>query len=388
MQRPISLKVYSVAVSLLALMIIVTGLSARNLKSLNNEVMALSEYYIPLDQQVGGVETLIRQQAVHLERILLLQRLGGDDRAALEQETKLFDDRGVNADQIVDSSMRLIEKGLASESVQVDRAAFDLLRKELPAIQTARQNLHATFRKFLTEAEEGNPRSIQIVREAVLKDRDDINAQLEKAIFAIQNITQNSAARAQTEEVKAIRLNWGITMIAGVLGLIFAAIITRSLVQPVRRLLSGTKAVEEGDLSIRIHADHPTGQTACSQGQPQRGADESDAGDPDPLEHDAAHPLSAGDCTRRPSAAARGVSSPISAAKVSNVSCCGPSLRALSGSGWTSMMSPSAPTATAARDNAGTYFHFPAAWLGSMMIGRCVSCRITGTAERSSMYRV
>jgi len=254
MQRPISLKVYSVAVSLLALMIIVTGLSARNLKSLNNEVMALSEYYIPLDQQVGGVETLIRQQAVHLERILLLQRLGGDDRAALEQETKLFDDRGVNADQIVDSSMRLIEKGLASESVQVDRAAFDLLRKELPAIQTARQNLHATFRKFLTEAEEGNPRSIQIVREAVLKDRDDINAQLEKAIFAIQNITQNSAARAQTEEVKAIRLNWGITMIAGVLGLIFAAIITRSLVQPVRRLLSGTKAVEEGDLSIRIHA--------------------------------------------------------------------------------------------------------------------------------------
>jgi len=254
MQRPISLKVYSIALSLLALMIIVTGLSARNLRSLNNEVVALSGYYIPLDQQVGGVETLIRQQAVHLERILLLQRLGGRDKAAIEQEKKLFDDRGINADQVVDSSMRLLEQGLASDNVQVDRAAFDFLRKALPEIQTARQNFHATFRKFLIEAEEGNPRSIQIVREVVVKEKDDINAQLEKVILAIEKVTQDSANNAQAEEEKAIRLNWGITFIAGVLGLIFAAIITRSLVQPVRRLLTGTKAVEQGDLSIRIHA--------------------------------------------------------------------------------------------------------------------------------------
>ena len=254
MQRPISLKVYSIAASLLVLMIIVTGLSGRNLKSLNNEVMALSGYYIPLDQQVGSVETLIRQQGVHLERILLLQRLGGQDKAELEQEQKLFDDRGVNADQVIDSSVRLLDQGLASDKVEVDRAAFDFLRKALPEIQTVRQNFHGTFRKFLVEAEEGNARSVQIVRDVVLKEKDSINAQIEKVILAIQKVTQDSANKAQAEEEKAIRLNWGITFIAGVLGLIFAAFITRSLVQPVRRLLSGTQAVEQGDLNIQIHA--------------------------------------------------------------------------------------------------------------------------------------
>ena len=254
MQRPISLKVYSIAASLLVLMIIVTGLSGRNLKSLNNEVMALSGYYIPLDQQVGSVETLIRQQGVHLERILLLQRLGGQDKAELEQEQKLFDDRGVNADQVIDSSIRLLDQGLASDKVEVDRAAFDFLRKALPEIQTARQNFHGTFRKFLVEAEEGNARSVQIVRDVVLKEKDSINAQIEKVILAIQKVTQDSANKAQAEEEKAIRHNWGITFIAGVLGLIFAAFITRSLVQPVRRLLSGTQAVEQGDLNIQIHA--------------------------------------------------------------------------------------------------------------------------------------
>jgi class 3 adenylate cyclase len=49
-------------------------------------------------------------------------------------------------------------------------------------------------------------------------------------------------------------LNWIITAIAGVLGLFFAAVVTRHLVEPVRRLLRGTQAVEGGDLSIRVEA--------------------------------------------------------------------------------------------------------------------------------------
>ncbi|MGH8660854.1 MAG: adenylate/guanylate cyclase domain-containing protein [Burkholderiales bacterium] len=254
MRRPISLKIYSIAFGLLVLMVVVTGLSARNLRILNNEVAALAGYYIPLDQQIGSVETLVRQQVVHFERILLLMQARDRDRAALEQEQRLFDERGVNADQVIDSSLRLVERALASPDVNVDHVAFSVLKNELPDIQTARQHFHSTFRQFLIEAEEGNPRSIKIVREAMVKEKDAVNARMEKVILALQKVTQDAANNAHAEEEKAIRLNWGITLIAGVLGLIFAAVITRNLVQPVRRLLSGTKAVEEGDLNIRIQA--------------------------------------------------------------------------------------------------------------------------------------
>jgi len=254
MQRPISLKIYSIALGLLVLMVVVTGLSARNLKILNNEVAALSGYYVPLDQQIGSVETLVRQQVVHFERILLLMQARDRDRAALEEEQRLFDQRGVNADQVIDSSLRLVEQAIASREVDVDRVAFAVLKDELPDIQTARQHFHATFRQFLIEAEEGNPRSLKIVREAMVREKDAIDARMEKVIVVLQKVTQGAADNARAEEEKSIRLNWGITFIAGVLGLIFAAVITRNLVQPVRRLLSGTKKVEEGDLSIRIQA--------------------------------------------------------------------------------------------------------------------------------------
>jgi adenylate cyclase len=255
LRRPISFKVYSITLSLLVLMVLVTALSARNLSVLNNEITALSRYYIPLDQQASSVETLVRQQIAHVERILLLLLFPRPDRAALEEEIEAFDARGINADQVIDSSLRLVGEALADTAVSVDRVALSLLKSELPEIQNARQNLHATFREFLTETEQGNPRSAGVVRQALMKDKDGINRLLEKVIVTLEETTQKAADRAQSEELKAIRLNWAITAIASVVGLLLAAIITRNLVEPVQRLLSGTQAVEQGDLTVRVHAD-------------------------------------------------------------------------------------------------------------------------------------
>jgi adenylate cyclase len=254
MRRPISVKVYSITLSLLVLMVIVTALSARNLRSLNNEVAALSRYYIPLDQQASSIETLVRQQIVHLERILLLLQAPRRDKAAIEAETRLFDQRGVNADQVVDASLRMVGEALADKEVRVSRAALAVLRNELPDIQTARQDFHATFRQFLVEADQGNPRSLKLVRDGLVREKDAINRRLEKVIVALGDVVQSSARRAESEERRAIALNWGITIIAGVIGLLLAAVITRNLVQPVRRLLTGTKAVEGGDLTVEIQA--------------------------------------------------------------------------------------------------------------------------------------
>src|SRR5271157_2148253 len=72
----------------------------------------------------------------------------------------------------------------------------------------------------------------------------------------------------------------------------------------------------------------------------------------------------------------------------SGYSDCLPSLSARSGSGWTSMMRPSAPTATAARDSGVTLLRLPVPWLGSTMIGRWLSRCTAGTTLRSSVLRV
>ncbi|OZA13400.1 MAG: hypothetical protein B7X94_02430, partial [Hydrogenophilales bacterium 17-62-8] len=70
MRLPISLKIFSITTALLVLMVVVTWLSVLNFRQLNNQVRALADYYLPLQQQVASVEILIRQQIVHMERVM------------------------------------------------------------------------------------------------------------------------------------------------------------------------------------------------------------------------------------------------------------------------------------------------------------------------------
>jgi class 3 adenylate cyclase len=253
MRRPIRLKIFSIIGALLGLMVIVTWLSVLNFRNLNNQVRALSDYYLPLQEQVASVEILIRQQMVHMERLLAGMEAAHPDKDYLAQESSNFDNRGINADQIVDSSLRMLAEAKAAKDIKLDEVTLAVLDRQLPAIQTARQRFHAAFRMFQIEAEEGTPRSQKIMHDTLLKEKDNVDIEIGKTIDILNKLTQGTAAQAKNEEQRATQLNWIVTAIATLLGLIFAWAVSRSLVDSVRRLLGGTQAVEKGDLDVEIH---------------------------------------------------------------------------------------------------------------------------------------
>lgn len=255
MQRPIRLKIFSITMALLGLMVIVTWLSVLNFRQLNNQVRALSDYYLPLQEQVASVEILIRQQMVHMERLLAGMEAVNPDKAYLAQESNNFDSRGINADQIIDSSLRMLEEARAARDIELDNVTLAVLGQQLPAIQTARQNFHAAFRMFQIEAEEGTPRSQKLMHDTLLKAKDSVDVEIGKTIDILYKLTGDTAAQAKVEEQRATQLNWIVTAIATLLGLIFAWAISRSLVDSVKRLLGGTQAVEKGDLGVEIHVN-------------------------------------------------------------------------------------------------------------------------------------
>src|SRR5574340_1293637 len=180
MRLPISLKIFSITTALLALMVVVTWLSVLNFGQLNNQVRALSDHYLPLEQQVASVEILIRDQMVHLERVMAGMDAARPDPEYLAKESNAFDMRGINADQIVDSSLRMLAEADAQKGIALDRVTLAVLSRELPAIQTTRQHFHATFRQYQIEAQEGTPRSQKIVRDALLREKDAIDVEIGK----------------------------------------------------------------------------------------------------------------------------------------------------------------------------------------------------------------
>lgn len=252
MRRSIRLKIFGITLVLLILMVIVTWLSVLNLRQLNNQVRALADYYLPLNEQVASVEILIRQQMVHMERILAGLAAERPDAEFLAKEGRDFDLRGINADQIIDSSLRLLGQARADRSIRLDEVQLALLAQQLPAIQSARQRFHAAFRDYQIEVEEGTARSQRLVRAALLREKDNVDAEIGRALETLNQLTRDTALRAKAEEARASQLNWIITAIATALGLIFAWAVSRALVEPIRRLLGGTQKVEQGELDVQI----------------------------------------------------------------------------------------------------------------------------------------
>ena len=82
-----------------------------------------------------------------------------------------------------------------------------------------------------------------------------------------------------------------------------------------------------------------------------------------------------------------GCSRAISSLKCLKLRLCWPSIRADSGSGWTSTMMPSAPAATEARAMSWTMYQWPVPWEGSTTMGRWVRRRRRGMALRSRVKR-
>jgi class 3 adenylate cyclase len=252
MRPTISVKIFSIALGLLILMAVVTGLSALNLKRVNNEVLALADYYIPLEQRMGAVQSALRDELIQFYRLMQLLREKSTDVQTLGEERQLLGVKAAQVNQEAAEARQLIDRVVGSSTIEVNKERSAGLHKGLLDIVTAHNQLHDTMTLLLTETEQGNERSVRVVRDIVRKERASVDKKISDVTTELQETTRESAKKAESEEQRAIALNWTITTGASILGLVFAALITRNLVRPVKQLLIGTRAVEHGDLNVRV----------------------------------------------------------------------------------------------------------------------------------------
>src|ERR1700682_75343 len=257
LRASISLKIFSIAVSLVFLMAIVSALSTRNIAEVSSQVNALSEFYLPLERSLQNARLSVASQIINLESMLHRRTVARDEKKALQEDEKLFVERGDQADKHLQDAIILADRAIRTQKLPAEeRQLLVRLRdKELPDVIEARQHLHRTTLKYLKELDTGDRQAIQVFREVVSDERSRLSNEVSDVVMAISNLVQSSAAAANTEERRALWLNWGLTVAAAGLGLALAAFITRGLVRPVKNLVEGTKAVERGDLDIVVRVE-------------------------------------------------------------------------------------------------------------------------------------
>jgi adenylate cyclase len=252
MRVSIALKIFSIALALLVLLMIAAVFSTRNVSRVANEVEAIGQYFIPLSQMASRVQIRQLQQSLLLERVLRrYAEVARTDTSVAEGQTELAQ-LGKDIDAEIAASVQLVEQGLASAASESDRVEFSELRPTLARIEKEHQDFEDLVRGVFLALDGGERARADTLRELLAKEERDLLTVLDGLRQTLQRFTRVSLAESADHEAQILRINVFITVVAAVSGLLFASIVTSGLMRPIRRLVQGTKAIEEGKLDTEV----------------------------------------------------------------------------------------------------------------------------------------
>jgi class 3 adenylate cyclase len=287
-RRPLTLKIFGIAVILQVLMICVTVVSSFSLGKVEQQVSNLSRYYIQIEQMTSEVQVYGLTERLLLERMVIdrpkitfadAKKLATDLRAkfAVCGQNEM---RGANAEirtihpdkpnrylaryelirlcaaEKLGHVEQLVSEALALEERNNEISKVKLLaqlQQEIKYIAGARIKQHMAFEQYVNQLNSDKPESIDVVREKFEENRLDVSRKFSGVTRMINEGTRNSINSAFVLAQRAQWFGWSITVTACVVGLLLAAYISRNLVRPVRDLLTGTTQVEMGNLDVRIN---------------------------------------------------------------------------------------------------------------------------------------
>jgi class 3 adenylate cyclase len=252
MQISIAFKIFGIALTLLALLAIAAAFSTVNVRRVADEVEAIGHYFTPLSQAASRIQIRQLQQALVFER--LLQRYAAVARADASVATaeREFAALGQQIDTEISTALQLIAEGHSAATVETDRLEFSQVQPAFRTVEREHQDYEDLAARIMAALEGGERPSYNTLRELLVREETELLRALEELRGTLQSFTRTSIQEAADHEARILWLNVLITVIAAVSGLLFASLVTTGMMRPIRRLVQGTKSIEQGDLETSV----------------------------------------------------------------------------------------------------------------------------------------
>ncbi len=284
-------KIFGVAVLVLVLMSTSIVYSTYKLYSVKDEVTSLAASFIPLAELVAKVDLQTAKQELHLERLekhltrvklidaqltevetgktalssstgqktstqrrmfLEKQRAALNDRIAAEE--KMFLSRLSQVDQAIAGAEKIVIDALTKAASDEERATLIALSPLLQSVDQQHANLHAQMNLLIGAYKQNNP-ILTDLEALVESEREQLTQRIDSIWKKIALLTQNSAKTVERHQQAVLFVNVILAVVAGVLSLLLSAFVIRGMLQPLKRLVQGTQAVEAGNLTGELSVD-------------------------------------------------------------------------------------------------------------------------------------
>jgi adenylate cyclase len=252
MRISIAFKIFGIALTLLVLLAIAAAFSTVNVRRVANEVESIGHYFTPLSQAASRIQIRQLQQALVFERLLQRYDLVARADASVASAEHEFAELGRQIDTEVSSALQLIAEGYAAARTEGDRLEFSQVQPAFRTVEREHQDYEDLAARTTAALEAGQRPSYSTLRELLDREETELLRALEELRGTLQAFTRTSIQEATDHEARILWLNVLITVIAAVSGLLFASLVTTGMMRPIRRLVQGTKAIEQGNLETSV----------------------------------------------------------------------------------------------------------------------------------------
>ncbi|NEQ46731.1 MAG: HAMP domain-containing protein [Leptolyngbya sp. SIOISBB] len=248
----IGIKIFGIATSLLGLLILVVYVFTDRLRQVNEEVTALAEYVIPITDRVAAVDVHALEQELHFERVQKLYEIEPLNTERIAQELIAFESRGELVDAEIAAAIVLSQTALKESGQSRHQAEWEYIEPLLEEIEIEHQQLHDHAVDLFALLEAGDLTAARQLEDQLIAEETDFNEAINTIFLELEAFTVSSAQAGQQHQQTVQSLSLTVAAVATVFGLIYAILVTRGLVRPVRSLARGIAAVQAGNLDTEF----------------------------------------------------------------------------------------------------------------------------------------
>jgi adenylate cyclase len=264
-KQSIRRRIVAIAVGLIVLMMATSVLSMLMVGRVGHLLDELTARYIPANAHLTRINILSVERALALRRMVIAKMQDPPDEIGYKFRRQLYDAKDAEVASEAQAARALINAIIDDASTPSDNAELGRIDSRIDTLTSeTRRHLKHESGELMLELE---ARDFAAARRS-LAQADALRDEFDEAVDAVRNdmlkVSYAAIATIRAEQNRAVLTSAIVTVLAAIIGLIFANLVSGGIIRSVRKLLEGTRAVEAGrlDQAIDVTTGDEIGQLA------------------------------------------------------------------------------------------------------------------------------
>ncbi|HXQ03537.1 MAG TPA: adenylate/guanylate cyclase domain-containing protein, partial [Bradyrhizobium sp.] len=225
----------------------------------------LTVRYFPANTHLTRINILSLERALALRRMVIAKMQEPPDEMGYKLRKQLYEEKDAAVDSEAQAARKLINAIIDDTSTPSDNAALARIENRIDSlVGDTRRHLRQASGQLLSELDARDFAAARRSLAGVDALRDEFNEKIDAIRSDMTKVSYGAIATIRSEQNQAVLTSAIVTLLAAIVGLIFANLVSGGIIRSVRQLLEGTRAVEAGrlDQSIEVKTGDEIGQLA------------------------------------------------------------------------------------------------------------------------------